>query len=570
MKFRVALSALAAAETRARTAPVLPSGQARRPAATRQPLTTAVLLALGGAFAPGPGHAQTAPDPALFMQEQLRRMGSGASSLHQASQPALPAAPRPAAPDLVAKVHIREIQFSRSELLGAGELRALADGFVGRSLATSDLQQLLDAIASLYESKGILSAAGVLPQQDLQSGVLRVLLVEGRLGEVLVGPLEAGAPVNPDWVQTWFALPSGEVIANEQLRRRLALFNLASDFQAQARFVPGARFGVSDLAVDVTEPVRLQTWAMADTHPGHTGARHSLALGLRWAPASARGGRADAAVLGNAEGRTVTGAFSMPMGVQGWRAGLNASASRSSVRVASTTASPDLILHGASESLGTELEHTRVLAAPWVLTSSVSAGSLKSTTSLDGLTLVANQLDKLALSVRISHETATSKGHVRTSVVSARSGGLRHGYVETSAHWRQALDARGLWQWRATGQLRSGVDGLPGSNDAWAAGGVDSLRGFDANTLIGWRGHALQLELRRQLHGEGRRRLEGFAFVDGARAQAADIAPSARSMGAGMQTQLSESVGVDLTFSRQLQGLRGQRSRLNVRLVAAW
>ncbi|MFW2357549.1 ShlB/FhaC/HecB family hemolysin secretion/activation protein [Hydrogenophaga sp.] len=511
--------------------------------------------------------AQSQPNPALVMQEQLRRIESGASTLTAPPQAELPAATRSQAPEGASTARIQEIQFSRSELLNADELRVLAQPYVGRALTTTDLQQLLDAIATLYQSRNVLTAVGVLPQQDLQSGLLRVLLVEGRLGEVNV---KAEAPLAPDWIKAWFTLPTGQVIGSEPLRKRLVLFNLASDHQAQAQFVPGVRFGVSDLAVEVVEQAPLQTWAMVDTYPGQAKTKHSMALGLRLAPVTSRGGRLDAAVLGNADGRTLTGSFSMPIGVQGWRAGINAAVSRSDIRVQSVNNQPDLLLQGSSESVGAELERTWVLAAPWLLTSSVSLGSLRSKTDLDGVTLVENELDKLAVSVRLSHETATSKAQLRISLVTARRPGASHGYLDMSGQWRQAIDTRGLWQFRAVGILRTNERGLPGSSDAFSLGGQESLRGFDANTVMGSSGHGLQLEFRRQLLNTGTRRLEGMVFLDTGRAREAGMSKAAAAVGVGIQAQLSEVIGVDVTLSRQMEGLQGDRNRVNLRLVGAW
>lgn len=563
MHFQVAPSAHAASPARC----PLPAHIPRARASTHKLLSVGLACAWACAFALPDARAQSLPDPALLMQEQLRRIESGASTLTAPPQAELPSATRSQAPEGASTARIQEIQFSRSELLNADELRALAQPYVGRSLSTTDLQQLLDEVAALYESKNVLTAVGVLPQQDLQSGLLRVLLVEGRLGEVIV---KADAPLAPDWVKAWFTLPAGEVIGSEPLRKRLVLFNLASDHQAQAQFVPGVRFGVSDLAVEVIEQEKLQTWAMVDTYPGQDEGGHSLALGLRWAPVSARGGRLDAAVLGTADGRTLTGSFSMPIGVEGWRAGVNAALSRSDIRLPAGNTGPDLVLQGSSQSVGAELEHTWVLAAPWLLTSSVSLGSLSSKTDLDGVTLVENELDKLAVSIRLSHETATSKAHLRTSLVTARSAGASHGYLDMSGQWRQAIDARGLWHFRAVGLLRTNNRGLPSSGDAFSLGGQDSLRGFDANSVMGATGRALQLELRRQLLNTGNRRLEGLAFVDTGRARTAGVEQAARSVGVGLLAQLSEAVGLDLTLSHQTKGLQGERNRINLRLVAGW
>lgn len=61
-----------------------------------------------------------------------------------------------------------------------------------------------------------------------------------------------------------------------------------------------------------------------------------------------------------------------------------------------------------------------------------------------------------------------------------------------------------------------------------------------------------------------------MVFLDTGRAREAGMSKAAAAVGVGIQAQLSEVIGVDVTLSRQMEGLQGDRNRVNLRLVGAW
>ncbi|MBU0837307.1 MAG: hypothetical protein KJ945_08255, partial [Gammaproteobacteria bacterium] len=224
------------------------------------------------------------------------------------------------------KVLLDEVLFSPSELLDDDELRGLAQPYLGRDVSSQDLNAFLRAIQALYLSKCVTTAVPVLPQQDLRSGTLRVLMVEGRLGAVKV---EGASAIDPTWVGQWFDLAAGSVIRPEELERRLGVFNVASDFAAQAAYVPGAEFGRSDLLVHVPERSKAQVWGLVDLPDTGSSARSSVIAGLRLSPLGLRGGRFDVMAIAGENAATLSLSGSLPLGHQGWRLGASASGSRS-------------------------------------------------------------------------------------------------------------------------------------------------------------------------------------------------------------------------------------------------
>jgi hemolysin activation/secretion protein len=128
-------------------------------------------------------------------------------------------------------------------------------------VGSDELNALLRDIQALYLAQGVQSAVPVVPPQDLHSGVVKIFLVEGTLGQVKF--LGSSLP-DPAWLAQWFDFKPGEVIRPEPLARSLALFNASSDFSAEGQYVAGTGFGTSDLEVTVNDAPSPQYWALAE------------------------------------------------------------------------------------------------------------------------------------------------------------------------------------------------------------------------------------------------------------------------------------------------------------------
>lgn len=535
-------------------------------------LVTAIL-----AFISGSALAADMPaiDLAARMQDELRRADNAA--------PLLPALPRlvpaeplriPEAPMLAGTVVLNEVLFSPSELLEDAELRALAQPYLGRDVTSQDLNAFLRAIQALYLDKGVQTAVPVLPQQDLRSGTMRVLLVEGKLGAVKV---EGGSRVDPTWVGQWFDLAAGSVIRPEELERRLGVFNAASDYAAQAAYVPGAEFGRSDLLIRVPDTSMSQVWGlvdMPDISSGHvTGS--SLIAGYRHYPLGLRGGRVDVMTIVNSNAATLSLAGSLPLGQQGWRLGGSATGSRSRSTFESTNPDiPDLVIDGASSSMAVELGRHLPINAQQLLRLSGALAQVKSKSTISGEVLSDRTVERLTLAASTDWPARqpgdVSPASLRSSVTTAQGPVNAYSFVEVAGMVALRLGSAGGPLLRVNGQARLGTHNTPDVTDAWLAGGSNSVRGFDTGAVYGERGHALQLAIYQPVIVKGLDATEAYLFADQARAYSNGSSRNIASAGAGLQFQMNQHLAVDATLARQIAGFQGSRTRLSLRASATW
>lgn len=522
-----------------------------------------------------PVQATTLPiDPALRMQDELQRLERAMPAAPAAAPLTVPAPELPQGPLLQGQIFLKEVLFSPSQLLSPDHLQQVVKPYLGRDVGSEELNSLLRDIQALYLAMGVQSAAPVVPQQDLSTGVFKVVLVEGTLGQI---KFKSQSKAQEAWLSSWFDLPLGQVIRPEPLSQRLEVFNAASDFQAEGEFVPGQQFGQSDLELRLSDAPKVQYWAMAEAMGMGSGRTvgNSVTTGWRYHPVSAVGGRLDGMVIAGPEAATVSLSAGLPVGHQGWRLGTTASASQSRTRVASKEAEvDDLLVEGASRSLSLEvLRHVHLTPNQmWRLSGALS--QVHSHSWISGSTLSDRSVQRLTLAAAtdavVDPAMGAERATLRVAASSAKGAQGSYGHVETagSLAWRLG-GAKGPVA-RLNGQVRWLASRQPDASDFWVAGGSASVRGFDAGAVQGRTGQALQLSLHQPLPWQGVDVPEAFAFADHARATKDDVARQIGSVGIGLQFQINRQWSVENLLTYQTQGFQGPRTRWQLRASVAW
>ena len=477
----------------------------------------------------------------------------------------------------MAKVRLTEIQFSPTQLLSAESLQAIGQKYVGRLVDRSDIQALLDEVSALYQAKGILTAVPVLPPQDLRRGTLRILLVEGKLGQVVV---RQSGRANPNWVKAWFDLPLQQVVTAQALNEKLQRFNFASDFSATASFIAGQRFGESHLQIDVAGTDPVQRWALLETVArGKNDLATQLAAGLRIAPASSVGGRVDTAVLHSDAGTTLTATVALPIDTSGWRLSVTGGWTRSNTTQASTVENvADLSIDGRANTFSAELSRGWVLPGPWVVTTALQMGRQSSDTFVLDISS-QYQVDRVSMVGTLNHDNEKGRSAMRLAytLAQSKSSALDGARAESAyqtwdayASHHAEFDAQRQWMGKVGLSVKRTVTGTPGVFDRFQLGTPDTVRGWSGNEITGDEGAAVQWELRRRLPSvAGMTQAEAYAFVDKGYVQSAGQRQQVTSFGLGAQARLTPQLGMEIQLS-QARSAQEKRLQAQLRLVASW
>jgi hemolysin activation/secretion protein len=264
--------------------------------------------------------AQTVPDAGTVLQQ-----------IEQNRHPALPpkAAPLfPPPPPMEsiggATMTVSAFKFAGNTLLTSKQLTPVVAGFVGRPLTFADLQNVAIAVASAYRRAGWVVKA-YLPQQDVTGGTVTIQIIEARLGAVridgstqrasngrLTGIVDAaqrpGAPLNAD-----------------ALDRALLLIGDLPGVIATGSLSEGAAQGGTDLVLNVKDGPKVTGEVTADNEGvRYTGEARIIVNASLNAPFGI-GDRADTVLLHTQGSDYQRLAYSLPVGSDGWRVGVNGS-----------------------------------------------------------------------------------------------------------------------------------------------------------------------------------------------------------------------------------------------------
>ncbi|QVN15157.1 ShlB/FhaC/HecB family hemolysin secretion/activation protein [Burkholderia sp. LAS2] len=182
-----------------------------------------------------------------------------------------PALPAPAAPDLAMpapseapspaaaggpRIPVSAFAVEGNAAIPAAQLDPLLADFVGRDLSFGDLQQAANRITTYYREHGYVLARAYLPRQDIEHGVVRIAVVEGRYGQIELH--NRTRVLDRALRQPLASLQPGEIAHGNRLERSLMLLNEMPGVDAKGTLRPGAEPGTTDLVVDA-EPGRFAT-----------------------------------------------------------------------------------------------------------------------------------------------------------------------------------------------------------------------------------------------------------------------------------------------------------------------
>jgi hemolysin activation/secretion protein len=197
---------------------------------------------------PGAVHQQSSEVEQYYkLQKQIdRKANQPSSSGNLSDQTAVPKAS--AAADGDKRFLLIKLAISPSSIFTPSELASLTSTLEGHQVALDDLSKLIDKINTLYKDKGYLAARAVLPPQKVVFGVVKIQLIESRLGKVIV---QNNGRTRAHYFTDRLRCQPGDLIQVGAINAALAQFNAVSDQKVKAVLRAGETFGTTDLLVEV-------------------------------------------------------------------------------------------------------------------------------------------------------------------------------------------------------------------------------------------------------------------------------------------------------------------------------
>lgn len=207
-----------------------------------------------------------------LLQEQRKRLEE-LQQLPGRQAPQAPAQP----PEQGRCFQIQRIDLQGASLLDEPQRKALLEGYEGKCLQVGQLNDLLKRITDHYLNRGYLTTRAYLPQQDLGSGVLQIIIVEGRLEG-----LDGSALASPREMAMAFPGNTGEVLNLREMEQMVDQLGRLPSRQVEVELVPGQEVGGSRVQPKGQRDKPWRVSASRHNNGDASSGEQQMNLGLEW------------------------------------------------------------------------------------------------------------------------------------------------------------------------------------------------------------------------------------------------------------------------------------------------
>jgi len=455
---------------------------------------------------------------------------------------------------------LTKIQTQKSDILTKSEIARITEEYIKREITTTDLYTMVQKINALYEEKGYVVCRAILPAQRIQNGVVQILLIEGKTGNVTI---EGNHSTREKYIRDRIPLERNKISNFKELDKSLTHFNLTNDSPIQLNMLSGKIPGTTDYVMEIYEPKRQQFLVFTDNFgQKNTG---EVRLGLNYTNNSVTGNRDQLSVTGLlTEGTASLSSFySFPIYKRGTKVVLQHSIGR----LKHTKGALKHKITGGSYSYGIGILHPVLVRENNKVELSLDWSRQKTITNLLGLKWVNNTINKYILGLGISHYEEDSVFYWKHNLSKGKFipiSGLEKNYTKYDSFliYQKNLKYNTMATLRIAGQYSLTKD-FP-SVEQFYVGGAYSVRGYVDSFMGAEHGVTFSTEFSKFLQEKG----EIFAFLDGAslHGESAWEENKLFSSGFGYRLTFREKSNVALSIAfpwkRKINGIKVDSNRI--------
>lgn len=228
---------------------------------------------------------------------------------------------------------IKTIELKGATILKGKELDKITKPYVGTCMGIAEINNLMREVTNYYVDKGYVTTRVAVPQQDLKSGNLQIMVMEGTVEDII---LNENTWRDKAQVKMAFPFMKGKVLNLRDIEQGLDQLNRLASSTATMQLVPGDKQGGTKVVI-TNKPIKANRATLGFDNSGQnsTGKNKGLAglerdnllgLGDAW---SFNYNEDTAAHNGEKGSEVYAGNFSLPFGY--WTFSANASHSEYNV-----------------------------------------------------------------------------------------------------------------------------------------------------------------------------------------------------------------------------------------------
>ncbi len=118
------------------------------------------------------------------------------------------------------RVFVRKFNLRGNTVFDDDDLAIVTAPYENRAITNDELQELRHSLTLRYVNHGYITSGALIPDQKVVDGVIKILIVEGRLAEVLV---EGNQQLRPDYISDRLKLGAGPPLNIHRLQQQIQI-----------------------------------------------------------------------------------------------------------------------------------------------------------------------------------------------------------------------------------------------------------------------------------------------------------------------------------------------------------
>jgi len=423
-------------------------------------------------------------------------------------------ADKEAVEDAQALITLKNIHFQGVTILGDMELKGLVERYLNVPMSYEQMLDIGMTVETYYRQNNYLARV-ILPPQDLTDGVLMVDVIESVFSKVEVEQELADLPNTQAHVEAIILAqqPTGEPLNTKSLDRALALANDLPGMNVQGSLRQGSDAGETELLLKLYQGRTRQAELSLDNGGSRATGVQRLMASMTWFNPNDIADLLSLVAVHTQGSDYARLAYSIPVGVDGWRMGLNASAMSYEV-VVGEQGMVGAVGHAVTKGLEWLYPLIRHDNSSATISLTADAKTFQNT-SAQGLLMSDYEAKVLAAQVSGFYRDLNPGGGTGTYALQ-----LSHGHINLDGSLSQQTDSttvqtagmfdklrvNGTWQQSLSTQTSAFVsytgqlaDRNLDSSEKMQLGGMNGVRAYPTGEGSGSDAQLVQLELRHSL-----------------------------------------------------------------------
>ena len=389
-------------------------------------------------------------------------------------------------------VYVDKFEVSPSYIMTVEDIEGILKDYRGKNLTFEQLKEVVAKFNNWYARNGCVTCRAFLPPQALENGVVKIKLVEGRVGDVSVSENKW---TKSKYIEERLDLHKGNVFNIQDLERSMVVFNrYNSGVQLTGSLSAGqSEMGTTDVNIKAHEKIPFHITGMMDNSGRKSIGEYRGGLMLRHDSLTKHRDPLTLGFYANKHSITPFADYNFPVNRKDGRIGFMFSSSNSDIGNGAYR-----IFNIESRSQNYSLYFTQpIIRKPWTeLSSTTSIAYKHSATSFDGHDIFEDKVTTATTGLTYRYDTKKGIWYVNQNVgYSFPIFDKNSNYLKVDGGVLRLHDfGHGF-----VGTIRGNYQFIPKRDvpyvDQMLAGGATTVRGYSEGLLVGRNGYILSAEL---------------------------------------------------------------------------